>query len=351
MQRLLAASFAFTALVASVSASAATSGFVDSSPTWAPKGTLIAFWRYGYPLTGAEAASGIYVVDSNGGDPRQVVADRGARWPWWSPDGGVIAYATEANRGSIQRVNLDGSERRRLSGKLQGYVSHPQWSPDGKRVAFHRNIYRRTQGRWRQHGEIWVVNAGGAGLHRVAWNVPFKPCCEPVPFSWSPTSDRLVYSGVQNGVRDLWTVTVDGRHARRLLRSRAFDSGPVWSPDGTRIAFTGRESNNGARIYVLPLGVRTLRIVGTGLRPRWDPASQRLAFIGTSAGVGVYVTTIGTGTAEKLFASNAGSGDPHWAPDGHAIVVDAYGECGDPGTGVYIITAGGSTRITNPCGA
>lgn len=345
---LLATAVATIAIVACVPASGATTGsFVDLSPTWAPKGTLIAFWRYS--LSGAANVGGIYVVDSSGGDPRRVVADDNARWPSWSPDGGMVAYATETNAGSIQRVGLDGSGRRRLSAKLQGYLAFPQWSPDGKRIAFHRTVYRRFNGRWRRYGEIWIVNADGTRLRRIAANVPFNAGVQPVPFSWSPTSDRLVYSGVQNGTRDLWTARIDGRR-QRLFRTRAFDSAPAWSPDGKRIAFTGKETDQ-ARIHVLTLAGRRLTVVGPGFRPRWDPSSQRLAFIGTSAGAGVYVTTVGSGTTEKLLASNQGSDVPQWAPDGEALVVAAYGDCASSRIGIYVIRAGTPTRITNPCGA
>jgi Tol biopolymer transport system component len=347
VKQLLTTAVAMSAIVACVPASGATTGsFVDTSPTWAPTGTLIAFWRYDYSLSGAD--NGIYVIDPSGGDPRRVVADPNARWPLWSPDGGMIAYATETNAGSIQRVNLDGSGRRRLSAKLQGYMSHPQWSPDGKRIAFHLASYRRSNGRSRRYGEIWIVNPDGTRLRRVAANVPFNAGGEPVPFSWSPKSDRLVYSGVQNGIRDLWTARIDGRR-QRLLRSRVFDSAPAWSPDGKRIAFTGKETEQ-AQIYVLTLAGRRLTVAGSGFRPRWGPSSQRLAFIGTSAGVGVYVTTVGTGIAEKLLASERGSDVPQWAPDGNALVVAAYGDCPSSSTGIYIIRAGGPTRITNPCG-
>lgn len=334
------------AIVACVSASGATAGaYVDISPTWAPKGGLIAFSRG--RLSIAETDTGLYVVDSNGGEPRRIVAGD-ARWPSWSPDGDVIAYATEAYTGSIQRVRLDGSGRRRLSAKLQGYMSHPQWSPDGKRIAFHRTVHRRSAGQWRRYGEIWIVNPDGTRLRRIAANAPFAAGgTEPVPFAWSPRSDRLVYSGVQNGVRDLWTVRIDGRR-QRLFRSRLFESAPVWSPDGKQIAFTGKETDQ-PRMYVLTLAGRRLMVVGSGLRPQWDASSQRLAFIGTSAGVGVYVTTVGTGTVQKLLASDRGSGVPVWAPDGNALVVSAYGDCASPQIGIYVLRAGAATRITNPC--
>lgn len=341
------AALLLAALVALAGVPAAAFAYVDLTPTWAPAGSFVAFWRN--DDVGAGDESGIYVVGSDGGEPRRIVADRGARWPSWSPNGRTIAYATETRRGSIQLIDLNGSPRRRLSGTLRGYLSHPKWSPDGRMIAFHRGINRRASGRWKWEGEIWVVRPSGSGLRRVAANVPFFAGTQPVPFAWSPRSDQLVYSGVQDGIRDLWAVGLDGRPPTRLLRSRAFDTAPVWSPDGTRIAFTGKETNDATRIYVLTLAGRTLTVVGVGLRPRWHPDGQRLAFIGSSDGVGLYVTTVGTGRVEKLFASNRGLGDPQWAPDGNALAVEAYGPCASTLTGIYIIRAAGALRITNPC--
>jgi Tol biopolymer transport system component len=338
----------FAALIAFLAVPAAMA-YTDNSPTWAPTDALVAFWRQGY--TGEEAVSGIYIVASDGGQPRRIVADPGARWPSWSPEGRTIAYATETGRGAIQVLQLDASEQRRVSGTLRGYLSHPQWSPDGRMIAFHRGINRRANGRWRLEGEIWVVRPSGAGLRRVAAHAPFSPGTQPVPFSWSPRSDRLVYSGVQAGVRDLWTVGLDGRPPKRLLRSRAFDSAPVWSPDGTRIAFTGKETNDATRIYVLTLSRRTLAVAGSGLRPRWSPDGERLAFIGSSARAGVYVITLATGRVEKLLASDRGSGAPQWAADGNSIAVEAYGSCKSTLTGIYIIRPEGAQRVTNPCRA
>ena len=49
---------------------------------------------------------------------------------------------------------------------------------------------------------------------------------------------------------DIWTVPADGGEARRLTSQDGYDSNPIWSPDGTKIAFASRR-NGGNDIYVM----------------------------------------------------------------------------------------------------
>src|SRR5580704_4994661 len=78
------------------------------------------------------------------------------------------------------------------------------------------------------HEDIWLMKRTG----------------EPVV---SPDGRLLVVSVIEpdydaaKQYSDLWLVTTDGREApRRLTFTKAPESGPVWSPDGTRLAFVTR---------------------------------------------------------------------------------------------------------------
>ena len=56
--------------------------------------------------------------------------------------------------------------------------------------------------------------------------------------SWSPDGRRLVFTGLEGGVSDLYVIDRDGRNLERLTDDRFAQRDPVWSPDGSRIAFT-----------------------------------------------------------------------------------------------------------------
>ena len=54
------------------------------------------------------------------------------------------------------------------------------------------------------------------------------------------------------GTRTSGSCPTAGGDARRVTTNPASDSGPVWSPDGTRLAFVSRrEADKAAQIYVI----------------------------------------------------------------------------------------------------
>jgi Tol biopolymer transport system component len=95
-----------------------TQGDDHSGPAWSPDGTTIVFDEAATGGTGVD----LYAVDADGGNPRRLTADEGNEYgAVWSPDGTQIAYATrEADPGydesvcHIRVMNPDGSDVRSL---------------------------------------------------------------------------------------------------------------------------------------------------------------------------------------------------------------------------------------------
>jgi dipeptidyl aminopeptidase/acylaminoacyl peptidase len=86
-------------------------------------------------------------------------------------------------------------------------------------------------------------------------------------------------------VVDLWIVPTDGSaKPRRLTSTKAAESGPAWSPDSRRIAFsTRREDDDVSQIYVLDVagGGEARRVTSSPLAARtpvWSPDGQALLY-------------------------------------------------------------------------
>jgi dipeptidyl aminopeptidase/acylaminoacyl peptidase len=125
--------------------------FDDALPAWSPDGQSIAFASKRGPDPDRSDDWNLYAVDPKpGAEPRRFTAYEGndgdATWasrPSWSPDGRRIAYLRAGPLKLIyyaaQRlatVGADGSAEALVSPKLDRWVSHPRWSPDGSSIYF-----------------------------------------------------------------------------------------------------------------------------------------------------------------------------------------------------------------------
>lgn len=198
----------------------------------------------------------------------------------------------------------------------------PSWSPDGQLIA-------ATELGPIETGERRLVILRGDGslvrrlppLTSVGERDGGRTHTEIDP-AWSPDGSRLVFSGQTgfndlNGRRsnyDIYVVNVDGTGLRRLTYSRAGDWSPAWSagPAGGRIAFTRRED-----VYTMrPDGTELERVTFRGgADPTWSPDGDRLAFERRGH---VHVADADGGDRRRV-TRRVGSGQPAWAPDGRRI--------------------------------
>ncbi len=129
--------------------------FNDHALTWSPRGDEIAFLSNREPDPDARNNSDIYVVGATDARTRRVTETQGCEYePQWSPDGRFIAYtATTRDVTTIDSVSEDAhvwiadpvsGSRRELSGSLDRRARAPHWSPDGATVFFLANDRGRT---------------------------------------------------------------------------------------------------------------------------------------------------------------------------------------------------------------
>jgi dipeptidyl aminopeptidase/acylaminoacyl peptidase len=157
-------------------------------------------------------ASGIYVVQAEGGTPQLLhkSATETVSAPTFSPDGEQIAYFDGyGDMGtSIWVMNADGSDARELVVVKGLWPVGLVWSPDGSRLAFSAG-----PGRW-----VWVVGVDGSGLTSV-----ISPGKRP---SWSPDGSHIAYRA--GGA--LYVADRDGKHVQALVGGVALHQSVAWNP-------------------------------------------------------------------------------------------------------------------------
>jgi Tol biopolymer transport system component len=276
-----------------------------------------------------------------------------------TPINGKLAIAD--GTGALEVVNADGTGLRTIGRCPPAFarcgVLEPAWSPDGTRLAYVHGQVDWPRGLDTTLG-LYVTDADAGHARRLT---ECGTCGTQFggTISWSPDSSRIAFSGSDDWGWDaqslsLWTVDA-ATGARQQLTScqpgRCSDSDPDWSPDGQRIAFS-RTDKTTSRIYTVRpdgSGLTPITTVGGARHPRWSPDGQTIAF---TAHDGLYlVDADGTKPSKRLVAGTAavpgtlGSRPsvPSWSPDGSKLVYTTLSEL-TMGTDVWTIGADGSRR-------
>ena len=291
------------------------------------------------------------------------VSCAGSGQEWWREKPEMHPRAT---------VCIEGTNVTRPRWFFRDYV---QWTSDGSTIFFTDGpaIYAVTADR----SQLWQVverpDPGAGG-----------PIGFIAPFALSPYGDGLYYvtcrypdpylvtlreaAGEPVERKDyrheLAWVRVDGTQHHRLTINSDFETDPVWSPDGARIAFIYREYEEGIAFFFSfkPFGLYTMAPDGSemaqlqgvtpdpSVSPRWSPDSTLLVygeFEGRSEGVWLY-TVAADGAAPPQRLTGAVS-NASWSPDGQRI---AFAKPDGNEVALYTIAADGSDaqRVTTISG-
>ncbi len=204
--------------------------------------------------------------------------------PEWSPDGRQIAFVSNrVGNDNIFLMNSDGSGVQALTTNELNSKSQPLWSPDGSRVAFLGSIkVDPAPGGLRL--DVYVIDTDGNNLRNLTAGIGDQIFVDFFNFSWSPDGKKIVvesdeYDPVDESYSDnLYVIDLSSSDVKQLTFNHV-NWNPVWSPDGTTIAFSigiGRPIE--FNIALINEDGSNLRELSSGTHPLWSPSGEQLAF-------------------------------------------------------------------------
>lgn len=279
----------------------------------------ILFSAYQFSAYQANAGTAKIVTLRPDGTGRQQLGTLpGRSWaPKISPDGKHLLFSsappTTAGRAIDININgtgspdmwiadIDGSRARRLTDAPAGYNGW-SWSPDGRWIAFASN----QGGSW----DIYKMMASGAELTRLT----ISPSQDGWPV-WTPDGTGIVFVSTRTDRAQLYRMDASGGNVEWLLTSNTADTEPTVASGSGRIAFSAQTPDGNAEIYVVDrIGFppRQLTAVsGLNTAPVWSPDGTHLAFTSRRDGRDDIYVINDDGSGLVRLTSTGENGRPDW---------------------------------------
>ena len=294
-----------------------------SDPQLDPAGGQILFTLRTTDLEANRGRFDLWTVAVGGGEPRRLTTheatDNGGRW---APDGKSIYFlSTRSGSTQVWRIPLAGGEAAQVT-DLPLDVANLSISPDGKLAAFSLEVFpdcadvactvERLEARaaaqaagrlfealpirhwdsWRdgRRNHIFVMPlSGGAPVDLMKGmdaDSPTRPFGGTEDFAFTPDSKGVVFSAKDVGREEAWSTNydlflapVDGSTPPKKVVARpAWDARPVYSPDGTTLAYLSMErpgyEADRFRIVLRDRATGNERVLTEG----WDRSPDELAW-------------------------------------------------------------------------
>ena len=228
----------------------------------------------------------------------------------FSVAGGTLAYVKAAVIGKQQLVLFDGEGTKltEVGTAMESDLSL-SLSPDGRRVAVDV-----TEGS--SNTSIWIYDTNGPSKRRLT----FGPGQFGGPV-WSPDGGRIAYS---DAIGNIYVQSADGSSPARIIR-RGTNFGNVssWFPDGTQLAIAD-QTKTGIDIHIVSIdGQKDTPFLTS---PAWEtqaafsPDGKWLAYVSDESGKNeVYIVSYPSAQT-KLQASSGGGQLPLWISGGRELV-------------------------------
>ena len=280
--------------------------------TWSPDGSHIAY----QVVDGSKST--VWVCDSAGGNKRQLTTEGFESFPGismtdaWSPDGKEILYESRRTGTSdLWVAPIDGGKLRQLTHDVRN-DQNGSWSSDGKWIAF-------TSDRGKQL-DVWVVPSAGGQEQRVT----DTPAEEGEIPHFRPGTLELTYVATTRA-GGVWTRDVASGKETRLTPDSIRTSWFNTAPDGKSVNLVIERGGGIADLAVVPIAggpIRTLISGGGSVQgPIWSPDGSKIAFSSDRAGIGdIWVIDASGGALRALTDWPGNEQTPVWSADSKSVL-------------------------------
>jgi Tol biopolymer transport system component len=281
----------------------------------------------------------LWIIPVAGGIARRI-GDTMSAAGTWSRDGRRIVFSRGA---ALFRVNVDGTDCRRLLDAGNGTVDTIRWAPPPGPEVLRLCVHGRNVGQ----DELWEAAADGTGLHPL---LPRGVATGGHEYggTWIPSGKYYLF--LQSGlgaVASLWAIR-ENRGWMPEFRRRPVQiySTPLAfpaltpTPDGKRVFFAGGQERRELVRYD-PRHGQFVKYL-SGVAGRWieySPDSRWVAYT-MAADNSLWRSRPDGSERVPLTAAPFYVGRPNWSPDG-TLIVFAGSRAGEPAK-LYVIDAGGS---------
>jgi dipeptidyl aminopeptidase/acylaminoacyl peptidase len=246
----------------------------------------------------------------------------------WSKDGKLAFLSDGGSKGQTQIYVADrpGHGGPKKLTNLKGYLTDPQWSPDGRQIAvlFIEDAPRipgPTQATVPDSGvvesriylqRLALVDASSGNVRQVSPEGMYV-----YEYDWSPDGKQVTYTAAPGPGDDNWfiaqlyTLDLGSGSAKSIVKTPMQIAVPRWSPDGKQIAFISGimsdEGSTGGDIYTVSASGGAPKDVTPGRKSSpswltWLPSAQRILFTESVGGETAIATLdLASGTTEQIW--------------------------------------------------
>ena len=189
-------------------------GSYASSPAFSPDGQKIAFSA----STPDSRDADVFIANVDGSGMRNLTLHQGIDTsPTWSPTGTQIAFISDRSGGpQVWIMDADGSNLRRLV-EEGGHCDSPDWSPNGRFILYSWQAPRQ----WKH--DVYLAEVATGKLYQLTRD--FGAGENP---HWSPDGRHITFQGTRSGTKQIFIMNADGKHLKQIT-AYGINESPSWN--------------------------------------------------------------------------------------------------------------------------